>query len=229
MLPSPFDFEEQAVLYVPAAHARAALAGVRGAGGRRDRAPPRDQPRPRLRPLHVLREHERGGGARGRPRRLPAPDPGRGAEGGRCSRPSDARRAPCCFATASFWQGVDVVGEQLSCVIIDKLPFASPGGSRGGGAHRPAAQPRRQPVRRVPGAGGDPHAEAGARPADPLRVATAASWPCSTAASWRSPTGAASSRACRRRASSTTSPPVAEFLGATRKGRGDPVRPARGR
>jgi ATP-dependent DNA helicase DinG len=31
------------------------------------------------------------------------------------------------LATASFWQGVDVVGEQLSCVIIDKLPFASPG------------------------------------------------------------------------------------------------------
>jgi ATP-dependent DNA helicase DinG len=31
------------------------------------------------------------------------------------------------LATASFWQGVDVVGEQLSCVIVDKLPFASPG------------------------------------------------------------------------------------------------------
>jgi ATP-dependent DNA helicase DinG len=31
------------------------------------------------------------------------------------------------FATASFWQGVDVVGDALSCVIIDKLPFASPG------------------------------------------------------------------------------------------------------
>ncbi|HLA09388.1 MAG TPA: ATP-dependent DNA helicase [Pyrinomonadaceae bacterium] len=30
------------------------------------------------------------------------------------------------FATASFWQGVDVRGEQLSCVIIDKLPFAVP-------------------------------------------------------------------------------------------------------
>ncbi|MES1256636.1 MAG: helicase C-terminal domain-containing protein, partial [Acidobacteriota bacterium] len=29
-------------------------------------------------------------------------------------------------ATSSFWQGVDVVGEALSCVIIDKLPFASP-------------------------------------------------------------------------------------------------------
>ncbi len=31
------------------------------------------------------------------------------------------------FATASFWQGVDVVGDALSCVIIDKLPFTSPG------------------------------------------------------------------------------------------------------
>ena len=30
------------------------------------------------------------------------------------------------FATSSFWQGVDVAGEALSCVIIDKLPFASP-------------------------------------------------------------------------------------------------------
>jgi ATP-dependent DNA helicase DinG len=30
------------------------------------------------------------------------------------------------FATASFWQGVDVQGEQLSCVVIDRLPFAVP-------------------------------------------------------------------------------------------------------
>ncbi len=30
------------------------------------------------------------------------------------------------FATASFWQGVDVPGEQLSCVIVEKLPFAVP-------------------------------------------------------------------------------------------------------
>ncbi len=30
------------------------------------------------------------------------------------------------FATYSFWQGVDVPGEQLSCVIVDKLPFAVP-------------------------------------------------------------------------------------------------------
>ncbi len=30
------------------------------------------------------------------------------------------------FATSSLWQGVDVPGDQLSCVIIDKLPFAVP-------------------------------------------------------------------------------------------------------
>ena len=30
------------------------------------------------------------------------------------------------FATSSFWQGVDVQGDQLSCVIIDKLPFSVP-------------------------------------------------------------------------------------------------------
>jgi ATP-dependent DNA helicase DinG len=38
------------------------------------------------------------------------------------------RTTPNCvlFATSSFWQGVDVPGEQLSCVIIDKLPFAVP-------------------------------------------------------------------------------------------------------
>ena len=31
------------------------------------------------------------------------------------------------LATSSFWQGVDVAGEALTCVVIDKLPFASPG------------------------------------------------------------------------------------------------------
>jgi ATP-dependent DNA helicase DinG len=38
------------------------------------------------------------------------------------------RRTPnaILLATSSFWQGVDVVGDALSCVIIDKLPFASP-------------------------------------------------------------------------------------------------------
>ncbi|MDQ6768177.1 MAG: ATP-dependent DNA helicase [Candidatus Eremiobacteraeota bacterium] len=30
------------------------------------------------------------------------------------------------FATASFWEGVDVIGSALSCVIIDRLPFPPP-------------------------------------------------------------------------------------------------------
>jgi ATP-dependent DNA helicase DinG len=49
------------------------------------------------------------------------------------------------FATSSFWQGVDVAGEALSCVVVDRLPFASPSdplvaariaavGARGGNA-----------------------------------------------------------------------------------------------
>ena len=38
------------------------------------------------------------------------------------------RRTPhaVLFATSSFWQGVDVQGEQLSAVIVDRLPFAVP-------------------------------------------------------------------------------------------------------
>jgi ATP-dependent DNA helicase DinG len=49
------------------------------------------------------------------------------------------------FATSSFWQGVDVQGDQLSCVIIDKLPFAVPSD--------PVVAARTDAVRR---AGGDP-------------------------------------------------------------------------
>jgi ATP-dependent DNA helicase DinG len=36
------------------------------------------------------------------------------------------KRGAVLFATSSFWQGVDVPGEQLSCVIVDRLPFAVP-------------------------------------------------------------------------------------------------------
>ena len=30
------------------------------------------------------------------------------------------------FATATFWEGIDIPGDSLSCVIMDKIPFASP-------------------------------------------------------------------------------------------------------
>ncbi|MEO8362578.1 MAG: ATP-dependent DNA helicase [Vicinamibacteria bacterium] len=36
------------------------------------------------------------------------------------------KKNPVLLGTSSFWQGVDVAGDQLSAVIIDKLPFASP-------------------------------------------------------------------------------------------------------
>jgi ATP-dependent DNA helicase DinG len=52
------------------------------------------------------------------------------------------------LATASFWQGVDVVGDALSCVIVDKLPFASPAD--------PITAARIDAIR---ASGGDPFAE----------------------------------------------------------------------
>jgi ATP-dependent DNA helicase DinG len=38
------------------------------------------------------------------------------------------RRTPnaVLFGTGTFWEGIDVVGDRLSCVIIDRLPFPSP-------------------------------------------------------------------------------------------------------
>jgi ATP-dependent DNA helicase DinG len=36
------------------------------------------------------------------------------------------RNGSVLFATSSFWEGVDVQGEALSCVIVDRLPFAPP-------------------------------------------------------------------------------------------------------
>jgi ATP-dependent DNA helicase DinG len=57
------------------------------------------------------------------------------------------RATPHCvlFATSSFWQGVDVPGDQLSLVIIDKLPFAVPSD--------PVVEAR---IRRIREQGGDP-------------------------------------------------------------------------
>jgi ATP-dependent DNA helicase DinG len=35
-------------------------------------------------------------------------------------------RSAVLFATGTFWEGIDVVGDALSCVVIDRLPFPSP-------------------------------------------------------------------------------------------------------
>ncbi len=52
------------------------------------------------------------------------------------------------LATASFWEGIDVRGDKLTCVIIDKLPFASP--------DDPLLQARSEDNRRQ---GGDPFSD----------------------------------------------------------------------
>lgn len=52
------------------------------------------------------------------------------------------------LATASFWEGVDVRGDKLTCVIIDKLPFASP--------DDPLLQARSEDIKRQ---GGEPFSE----------------------------------------------------------------------
>ena len=44
----------------------------------------------------------------------------------RCSTGSARRQNAVLFGTGTFWEGIDVVGDQLSCVIIDRLPFPSP-------------------------------------------------------------------------------------------------------
>lgn len=50
---------------------------------------------------------------------------GTASKAGLLERFRDTKNA-VLFATSSFWSGVDVRGDQLSCVIIDKLPFAVP-------------------------------------------------------------------------------------------------------
>ena len=71
------------------------------------------------------------------------------------------------LATSSFWQGVDVVGDALSCVIIDKLPFASPADPITAARIEAIRAAGRRPVRRISGAAGDSDPATGAGPAHP--------------------------------------------------------------
>ena len=59
---------------------------------------------------------------------LPFPCMIQGKGGGKSRLLEEFKMTPnaVLFATASFWQGVDVKGEALSAVIIDKLPFQVP-------------------------------------------------------------------------------------------------------
>jgi ATP-dependent DNA helicase DinG len=123
--PSPFDYERQARLYIAPAEvnpkaidfARRAAPIVEECLDRcRGRAFVLFTSYARLREVYgLLRE------------RLPFPTKLQG-EMPRAHLLQWFRTTPnaVLFATATFWEGIDVVGEALSCVIIDRLPFPSP-------------------------------------------------------------------------------------------------------
>jgi ATP-dependent DNA helicase DinG len=124
--PSPFDFREQALLYVPARlpeprapgyYARLADEVVALCNLSRGRALVLTSS---FRTLDELVERSRG--------RLPFPVLVQGeAPRERLLEQFRDDVDSVLFATATFWQGVDVAGESLSLLVMDKLPFAAPG------------------------------------------------------------------------------------------------------
>jgi Rad3-related DNA helicase len=126
-VPSPFDYARQALLCVPAdlpearergfaeASNQALLSILQAMGGRTlvlftshaALRGAREHLRPRLRRLTVL---------------------GQGVDGGRqqlLERLREGERT-VLLGTSSFWEGIDVAGEALSCLVIVKLPFSVP-------------------------------------------------------------------------------------------------------
>ncbi len=126
ILPSPFDFREQALLYVPARfpeprspgyYAQLADEVVALCNLSRGRALVLTSS---YRALGELVERAS--------RRLGYPILVQGAAPReRLLERFRAEVDSVLFATATFWQGVDVQGESLSLVVVDKLPFSAPG------------------------------------------------------------------------------------------------------
>jgi ATP-dependent DNA helicase DinG len=124
-LPSEFDFREQAILYLPPDMPDPRSPDFNAAGSRiildlLDRT--RGRAFVLFTSYAAMREvHDLVAG------RLAWPSFVQGTAS-RTALLRDFRATPnaVLFATSSFWQGVDVAGEALSCVIIDRLPFASP-------------------------------------------------------------------------------------------------------
>lgn len=126
-LESPFDFKRQAVFYVPeglpapsapdytASLTRAMIPVIQAAGGRT---------------FFLFTSHRalREAAVLLREANLEYPLLVQG-EAGRRELLDEFRRLgnAVLLGTSSFWEGIDVRGEALSCVIIDKLPFGSPG------------------------------------------------------------------------------------------------------
>jgi ATP-dependent DNA helicase DinG len=124
-LPSEFDFRSQAILYLPRRMPDPRSPGFGEAAGRetleilrrtRGRAFVLFTSYANLREVHRVLD-----GALEYPLLVQGTAP-------RSALLNAFRTTPhaVLLATSSFWQGVDVVGEALSCVVVDKLPFASP-------------------------------------------------------------------------------------------------------
>ena len=102
------------------------------------------------------------------------------------------------LGSASFWEGVDVRGEALSVVVIDKLPFAPPDDPVLAARIEALRAQRRQPVHRVPAAAGGAAAQAGRRPPDPRRARPRRADAVRPAPATRRPYGRRCAPACRR-------------------------------
>ena len=125
-LPSPYDYREQALLYVPrASPSRARPATTPGSPRRSSRSAAcprgaRSSSRRSYRQLDELAD-------RAAPR-IPYPVLIQGdAPRERLLERFRDEVDSVLIATQTFWQGVDIQGESLSLLVIDKLPFAAPG------------------------------------------------------------------------------------------------------
>ena len=126
LLVSPFDYREQAMLYVPrhlpaprdGGYLQSAVAEIRALlSASRGRAFVLFTS---FANLHAVRRALQG--------ELPYPLLVQGeAPRGELLETFRDTTGAVLLGTSSFWEGVDVIGDQLSLVIIDKLPFAVPG------------------------------------------------------------------------------------------------------
>ena len=171
---SPFDYGAQALLYVPRdlpqpnsrehteAVIAAALPVLKASGGRAFLL------FTTLRALDIARDLLSAAIAR-EGLRWPLLVQGDGSRSELLSRFRELGNA-VLLGSASFREGVDVPGDALSVVVLDKLPFAPPDDPLLAARLEHLACRGRQPVLRSSGAAGGDRAEAGRRPSDPHRI-----------------------------------------------------------
>jgi len=125
LLPSHFDFSRQAILYVPRALPEPREEGwVREASRELERILEASRGRAFVLFTSYAQMEQVYRSLRHR-LRFPTMIQGEKSKSGLLDAFRSTPNA-VLFATSSFWQGVDVQGEQLSSVIIDKLPFSVP-------------------------------------------------------------------------------------------------------